>query len=587
MSSIQRKDLFKHSSPIHPALTGLAVLLLVPLVMLEGNLRCWAEDTANNPLTVNFSHPTGVYEQATILRLTTAHPDAQIFFTADGSPPLPETATAYIHPLQLPADPANVAAVRARAFLPNGEMGPVASASYFMGIEASVPMISLLTAPSNLWDEEKGLITNSLEDGREWERPVTMIYLTENGRLGFQTDAGIRIHGSNSRYYDKNSFRLYFRRDYGLPWLRFPIFPNSDVNEFKRLVLHAGGQDYPQYKANGTLLRSRLAANLAEQANIYRAQSRPVILFLNGQLWGVYNLREYINDNFFNSHFGIESSTGDVENWKHLERYVQSHDLSDPANYAYIQTQIDVANFIDYIVMQTVMANNDWPEFNISRFRGHSPGGRWQFMFWDMDYAFGLTPGSHVEYNMVNHVLNDTPWFLFSALLENPEFHDRFLSRMADLLNSPFRPENVIAEIDRLAAEMEPNIHWETTRWPGSGDWAASVEEMREFARRRPDIMRQHVVEGFDLAGTAVFTFNPAPSGGGAAVVNDYLLPEAPWEGAYFAGTKVLATAVPQPGYQFAGWKPATLPQTAVIVIPVTTADQTITPLFERISSKQ
>ena len=582
-----RRDFLKHSGNIHLVFIGLVVLLLLPLLILEGNARYLARETAVNPLIINFSQPTGVYQQAMTLRLTAAHPDAQIIFTTDGSLPLPGVATEYTGPLHLPIDPTNVAIVRARAVLPGGELGPVAGASYFMGIEASIPIISLLIDPSDLWDQEDGIMVNFLEYGREWERPVTMIYLDANGRLGFQTDAGVRIHGNSSRYYDKKSFRLYFRKEYGLSWLRFPVYPNGDVTEFKRLVLHAGGQDFPQHQANGTLLRNQLANNLTGQADVYTVQSRPVILFLNGQLWGVYNLREYIDDHFLNSHFNIGQAAGDAKNWNHLKQYVQTHNLADPDNYAYVQTQVDVNNLIDYTALQMIMANNDWPHNNISRFRGHAPGGRWQFIFWDMDYAFGLAPGSYIEHNMVNRVLNVAPWFLFSALLENPEFHNRFLSRMADLLNITFQPENVLAEIDKLAAELGPNIHYETSRWPGSGDWQASVAEMREFARRRPDIMRQHVVEGFELAGTAVITFNPARFGGGTVAVNEYPLPEAPWQGVYFAGTTVQITAVPQPGYQFTGWKPAALPQTAVIDIPVTIADQTITPLFEKASSER
>ncbi len=581
------KNLIKYSGNVHLAIVGLVAMLLLPLLILEAKPRYLTKETAVDPLIVNFSQPTGVYQKAITLRLTAAHPDAQIIFTSDGSQPLPGAATEYTGPLHLPIDPINVTIVRARAVLPGGELGSVASASYFMGIEASIPIISLLTDPSNLWSQEDGIMIHFLDYGREWERPVTMIYLEANGRLGFQTDAGLRIHGNSSRYYDKKSLRLYFRKEYGLSWLRFPIFPNGDVTEFKRLVLHAGGQDFPQSQANGTLLRNQLADNLTEQADVYTVQSRPVILFLNDQLWGVYNLREYIDDHFLKSHFNIEPAAGDSQNWNQLERYVQTHDLADPENYIYVQTQVDVANLIDYTAMLMIMANIDWPHYNISRFRGHAQGGRWQFIFWDTDYAFGLAPGSNVEHNMVDRVLNVAPWVLFSALLENPEFHDRFLSRMADLLNNTFRPENVLAEIDKLAAELGPNIHYETSRWPGPGDWQASVAEMREFARRRPDIMRQHVVDGFELAGTAVFTFNPALSGGGTVAVNEYPLPEAPWQGVYFAGTTVQVTAVPHPGYQFAGWEPATLPQTAVIDVPVTTADQTITPLFEKVSSQR
>ena len=427
-----RDEMSKRSGFIHLTLVGLAVLLLVPLAILETNARHLVGETAVDPLTITFSQPTGIYQQAITLRLAVDRPDAQILFTTDGSLPLPGVATMYTHPLHLPVDPVNVTAVRTRAILPGGEMGPVSSASYFMGIEPSIPIISLMADPVDLYDRETGIIANPLEQGSESERLITIIYLDENGRLGFQSDAGLRIHGNTSRYYDKKSFRLYFRSEYGTAWLRSPLFAGSDVDRYKRLVLHAGGQEFPAHQANGTLLRNRLVANLAWQTGGYAAQSRPIVLFINGQLWGVYNLRERIDDFFYDTHFGIKPNFGDSENWANLEHFVLNHDLNDPAHYAYLQTQMDVVNFMDYSIMQMIMANNDWPYNNIRRFRGHTAGSRWQWIFWDTDYAFGLSPGSHVELDMVTHILVDQPWFLLSRLLQNHDFYDRFLVRMAD-----------------------------------------------------------------------------------------------------------------------------------------------------------
>jgi hypothetical protein len=106
------------------------------------------------------------------------------------------------------------------------------------------------------------------------------------------------------------------------------------------------------------------------------------------------------------------------------------------------------------------------------------------------------------------------------------------------------------------------------------------VQELRDFARRRPDIVRQHAVERFNLNGTAHLTFNPPASGSGTVAVNGMVLPDLPWQGVYFQGIPVQVTAAPAPGYRFAGWDPPDLPQTPAITLTLDAA-QAVTPRFD------
>jgi hypothetical protein len=208
-------------------------------------------------------------------------------------------------------------------------------------------------------------------------------------------------------------------------------------------------------------------------------------------------------------------------------------------------------------------------------------------MFWDADHAFAASPGGHVDANLVERLLSyDHPEtegrevLLLRKLLENPVFYDSFLSRSADLLNTTLVPQSVIDHIDALVAEIEPDIAYETIRWGRAGDWAANVEEVREFARLRPDFVRQHMVEGFGLDGTAELTFGPPSSGAGTVAINGVPLQDLPWQGVYFQGVLVHITAVPEPGYRFASWDPPDLPQTPVIDL-IPDGPLTLTPRFE------
>lgn len=570
--------------PLHQAIISLALLLLIPFfVRTNRSNQLSARATAGNQLTVQFSPPSGAYEQDITVRLETTSPNSQILFTTDGSVPVPGSSAIYRRPLLFKAELAQVVTFRARIISRDGELGPVADAVYFLGVETSIPLLAVTIDPADLWSPERGIYAHPERRGRDWERPIHLTYLDENGRLGFQTNAGLRIHGNISRQYEKKSFRLYFRGAYGLPSLNYPLFPDSEIAEFNQLVLHAGGQDFPQFMANGTLLRNHLIAKLAAQIDGYAVQNQPVVLFLNGELWGVYHLRERIDENFLTDNYGIGILPGDEDHYAQLEQFLANNSLAQPANYVALQTQMDVANFIDYTILQLYSANSDWPNNNISRFRGHTQGGRWQWIYWDVDNAFALAPASSLNFDMVDQTLNQANWLPLVRLLENAEFRAAFIERTADLLNTTLHPDNVVRELDALAAELEASINYETSRWPGSGDWQANVEEMRQFARLRPDILRQQMMAGLGLSGTAVLTINPPLAGNGSAAVNDCLLNDFPWDGVYFVDTAVRITAIPDPGYRFAGWEPAHLPQTAVLTLPVN-HDQSLTPRFEPVS---
>jgi hypothetical protein len=591
------------------------VLALAALYLIETLTARRPPVEAPSTLEPVFSHPGGTYDRDIQLRISAPNPSdgkqgdskrSGVLFTLDGSVPTRASGAAYTQPIHLSAATPAVTVVRARAVLPGGKLGPVVSASYFVGVPATLPLISLIVDPDDLWDTERGIYANPLETGKAWERPADVTYVDRDRHSGFHIPAGIRVHGAWSRYFDKKSLRLYFRQEYGASRLEYPVFAGSQVRSFKRLVLHSGGEDLfgAPDSWNWTLVRNRLADSLAFALDGTATHGQPVLVFINGEPWGIYQIRERIDRYFLADHYGIEAADildspeyswdaqvlmGDRENWDHLMQFLEAHDLAEPADYAYVQSQVDVANLIDYCILQIYAANADWPHKSVRQFRPRVQGGRWQWIFWDTDLGFGTTLHSQVSDNVIKRLLEyDHPGtggrdaLLLRRLLENPVFLDRFLSRTADLLNTTLAPQSVIAHVDGLAAELEPDIHYEMIRWSSPSSWKSSVQELRDFARHRPDFSRQHMVGAFNLDGTAQLAFKPPANGYGSVAVNGVLVPDLPWQGVYFQGLPVQVVAVPAPGYCFAGWDPLDLPQTPTITLTVHTT-QTIAPRFEAI----
>jgi hypothetical protein len=609
----------KHQGPVpHLKIVSFTLLALIAVYLVEMLAAHQLSARATSTLEPVLSPPGGYYDQDILLTIRAPTSNTDVIFTVDGSEPTHSVGVVYTQPLRLSATASSVTIIRARAVLPDGQLGPVASASYFVNVPATLPLLSLIIDPGDLWDPERGIYVNYEARGNAWERSVDITYVDKDRHSGFHIPAGVRIHGGGGRSYEKKALRLYFRQEYGLSRLEYPLFAasgdvHSNVQSFKRLILHNGGQDchnwYRGDWGNWTLMRNHLTDNLALELGGYAARDQPVLLFINGEPWGIYHIRERLDSYFLADHYGIESADfmnapgllgeqsilmGDDEHWEHLLEFVDTHDLAAPDNYAYVQSQVDIVNLIDYNILQIYIANADWPHHNVRQFRPRVQGGRWHWMFWDSDNGFGAFPGglhSRVDSDFIEHVLEFNHYrtggrdlLLLRKLLDNPTFFEQFISRTADLLNTTLSPQSVIGHIDALAAELAPDIAYEAIRWPGLITWESNVEELREFARLRPDFVRRHVVEGFGLDGTAQLTINLPVDGSGYAAINGFLLPDLPWQGIYFQDIPIQVMAAPALGYQFAGWDPPHLPQTPALTLTIHTA-LTITPRFEPLAN--
>lgn len=550
--------------------------------------------------------PPGFYADSVRIEMKTAVPHATILYTQDGQLPTPENSNIYSEPIVLDKHEAQVTVIRARQQAPGGELGPVVEASYAVGLQSDLPLLSLIVAPDDLWHPDQGIVANPFQKGVAWERPVHATYIEQDGVIGFSEAAGLRVHGGFTRTYEKLSFRLYFRKLYGPGRLEYPLFADTPpgftnhTSSFDQLVVHSGGQDSPQPAVRWALMRSQLMAQLAFELGGYATRSQPVLLFINGDSRGIYYLRERVTEDFLAENLHVPQAdlldtpylaetavpvAGSREQWDHLMTFLETHDLTQPEHYAYVQTQIDMDNLIDYLLLQIYSANYDWPQHNVNLFRPRVQGGRWHWIFWDNDFGFALDNDSLADLDMMNQALKldrenrltrrDT--LLLRKLLENEQFQTAFLGRAAVLLNETLAPEAVVAQIDNLAGALAADIAYEEAEWSSQSAWEMNVAVMRDFARSRPDFVRQDLVNFFSLPGMADFTFLPPAGGEGQVAINGQLLPALPWQGTFFQTTTVQVTAVPNPGYHFVGWVEGDEPANLAATVG---QSRTFTPLF-------
>lgn len=600
--------------------------------------------TAGNPPAgaVSFSVEGGLHAEAFALELSTEG-GANIHYTLDGSTPTSQSPV-YTAPLsiesrdgeanvfsEIPSSPPEgwntpagevfkATVVRAAAILPGFPTGPVATHTYLVDADIAdrygLPVVSVVADPDDLWGYENGIYVpgkiyddafdpdrtwtarpaNYRESGDASERAAHLEVFETDGSTPIRQGIGLRIHGNLTRAFRLKSLRLYARSEYGASTLDHPFFGDGAPASFKRLILRNAGQDI-----SGTFFRDALMHGIVSETGLSTQAYRPAVVFLDGEYWGIHNIRERIDKHYLASHFGvdpealdhlannIEVEEGDAADFLALRSFILEEDMSDPSNYAWVDSEMDVEDFVTYFAAEILFANTDWPHNNIEFWRPHVDDARWRWLLYDTDRGFGLRGGpTPWEFDALARVVEDLALpdtappgphgLMFARLLDNEAFRDLFLVRYADLLNTAFVPEVVIQRIDAMEAVLEEAMAEHIHRWrtPFSVEvWRQNVEALRDFATHRPTSARAHAVKQFDLAGTALITVeNPTPDRGtitiGSIDLSDRPLP---WSGLYFRGIPLPLRGEAAQGFRFRGFDglPASSAGTASLLVDTDT----------------
>ncbi len=614
--------------PLIAGLLLLALLLIVTQWVYDVSRRQATDGDAAQAAAalgegVRFLPAPGVYDHAVLVDLRPVREGRSLIFTTDGSLPTLATGARYTRPVRLAMDYPGVTVLRASEIVLSSrgqwevvadDAGAVPTASYAVGLEGKLPVLSLVASPDELWHEHWGILANPWERGRDWECPVHLSFYDREGtgdeEAGeFTIAAGLRVHDSelpalhsDAAATEKLPLRLYFCNDYGPdPRLNYPLL---DVPSYEHLLLLPGDRS-----GRWTLLHEQLVTEAARDLGLRVAEGRYVRLFINGAPWGIYRLTERVDRFFLEDHYQIQDADvvrggraeeGSAEDWRDLMDWLAAHDLADPANYAHLQAQINVANFTDYAILQLYFG---FPGGDLVAVRPQ--GGRWFWVYGGggaasvraggyasrfahrPEAAMAALPGGAAE---------DDVALLLRALLANPAYRADFAHRAADVLNTALAPSAMQNRVTRLADLLAEDIGAEVARWPlpasirpDDGDprtvWEQNVAALRSaFVPRRPDVLRERVAALADLAmppGAATVRFESSPAEGGTIYVNGISARALPAQrGAYFVGDTLALIAAPAPGYRFVQWAGAAAGSTKTLSLPVTADLQRVEAIF-------
>lgn len=533
-----------------------SVHLITPTPALTNNLSQTVTITPGKD-TVLFSRQGGFYGEDFQLTLSAQSPETRIFYTTDGAVP-DESATEYTQPIDISirAGTENVLSeietspewtpptgevfktnvIRAVAYIDGCPASPVFTHSYF--VEKNVasrytfPVISITTDRSDFFGKKKGIYVlgendglgeNFFMSGKEWERPIHLEFYDPDGKLAFKQNLGARIHGRGSRQNPQKSVRVYAREEYGKEAISYRIFPDLNIERFKTLILRTPSADF-----SSTLFKDELSQAIIGNMNIDLQASRPSVVFLNGEYWGIHAIRERQDKHYIASHYDVDPENldmlglsldgneiieGDEVHYNAMTAFIESHSLQDEDHYQYVTTQMDVDNFIDYQIAQLFLANFDWPTNNVRFWRPKTPGGKWRWLFFDCDACMIQDKYKNLQQYVARENMDNKPIFLLRNLLKNQTFRSKFLSRFMYHLNVTFAPDRVIGFIDAFKQLYSPMVLEHVHRWndpKAYNVWIENLEEIRLFALQRPVEMLRQLKQLYKMP----FTVFPNPNNG-------------------------------------------------------------------------
>ena len=445
----------------------------------------------------DFSIGQRFISSATTVSLASSIPGVTITYTLDGTVPTLANGTPYTTPISL----TQTRIIRARSFLDGWIPSEVFTQSFLYTTSTyirTLPALSIVGDEQGSLYEPDGVMAivggtyndvwqavsptdynNPLQRGNAYERPISAGLIDPKGGEGFSAECGIRVAGSDfarQRYrradrwlewQEKFSFRLYFRGEYGLGELEYPLIPLSGRESFDCLWIRAGHNDH-----RNPFIRDELTRRLFHDCGHEEPLGTFANLFINGVFKGYYNLVERLDEDFFRFHYDSDSEwdivhigelqSGTLDVWNTMVTFAAGNSMANYANYQKMGSMLDLTNFVDYLVVNFYANTWDWPQNNWVAARERVEGGLFKFYIWDAEGAFGN--GNAVNYNIFSQLAGggSTIADLYNPLLSSPEFRLLFADRVQKHLftNGAMTDDHVRARFDQLRETIQKMVYY-------------------------------------------------------------------------------------------------------------------------------
>lgn len=404
--------------------------------------------------------------------------EGKIYYTTDGFAPSSKSK-AYTGPIEI-TKPTSLRVVSVR----DGETSAESDFTYVVDKTASKLPVLNIAVDMNLLTGENGVFADISEPFIGTEAPI-LATLIEDGEEKFSVPCGFKLNGNDSRKGEKKSFRLRFKSTYGPSKLNYKVFDNLDIDSFESLILRGGSEDFKR-----SMIRDELCADAFDGLTALNVQaSKAVVLYIGGEYWGVYFIRERINEDYVEEHYGADAdkvelvesnlfvTAGESKDFNSLMSYCKNHDLNVEEYFNYVKERVDLNGLIDWFICRSYVGDHDIG--NARMFKAADYDNVWHYICFDLDWSFLV---DRVNEDTFKWYVNNTNDEIFKALFKTSRFKKMIFDRFEELKKGALSDANILAMIDKYEAIIESDIERDRIRWGTSyTSWKSQVNDLRKF----------------------------------------------------------------------------------------------------------
>lgn len=455
------------------------------------------------------------------------------------------------------------------------------SNTYITSRKQTLPYFSILTDPNHLFDSlegiyEKGCCASEkppFKGANFWkdiEHPIHIEFMDRKMNV-INQKAGIKIFGGYSKSMPQKSFAIYARKKYGTNRFHYPLFSQLPFNKYKNFILRNAGGDM-----QGAHIRDPFSSQLTKKWGIAFQEYRPVAVYINGDYWGIYSLREKINEHFIHNHFGIKKKNISVisppnkikydtrntlKDYQSLINYIKSKPTLDNKAIEEVQKMIDIHDYLKYSIIQIYLGNSD-ASGNIRFYKDVKKNTPYKTILYDLDMGLSIFDRKKVKENSfelftssldTNKQYPPEYTLILRKLLTNDSIRSTFITYFIDALNTFFQPQTANKLLDQMVYEWKDEIGYHRKRWNVKElRYDRSIQRIRYFLSKRPLFIRRYLKEYFDLKDQ--FLLKIIDKKGGSIHLNSVIL-SSDYKANYYKENPICFQAIPNENYEFVGWK--------------------------------
>ena len=523
----------------------------------------------------------GYYAAPISVTLSTTEVGGTIYYTTNGSQPS-NTSTLYTGPININT----TTVLRAIVYSPAATTLPsfTETNTYFFGNDNhTIPVVS---------------ISGTTLDGGWNGDELTHLEFFQNGTFTVESSGDSNEHGNDSNAYGQRGFDYITRDALGYNHeLEHPMLHTSDRQSYQRLIFKAAANDNYPFSNGGAHIRDSYVCELSLLGDLHvdERKTRSCIVYINGQYWGVYEIREKVDDTDYTDYY-FDQPAGNVDflktwggtwteyaaapgfnpqtQWNTFVNFVTTNNMATQANYDYVLTQFNTMSLIDYFILNGYTVCTDWLNWNTAWWKGTNPNGdakRWRYALWDNDATFG----HYINYTGVSstqptadpcqienegNIGGQGHIPVLNSLFDNPDFFADYIQRYAELSNTIFSCERMIEVLDSMILVIEPEMPRQIQRWGGNiNTWNNNVQDIRDFILAR---CNNEIIGGItDCYDVVPYNVTFQIDGVGDIIVGETELSpyETPYSGTYFGDLEIdleaIIDSVVGPCSSFQGWE--------------------------------